>query len=137
MKRFWSVTMILLLLVALSACGQAAVDPTAAPAPSDDGTPASTGAPTTTTTTAASPAADTPTTFTPTVQTISRDRAVEIALQTAGLARDQVFDLDAELDRERGELYWEVDFETREYEYSYDILAEDGAVARSHKEPND
>lgn len=131
MKKFWSLALVLLLLIALSACGQATADPAAVPAPSDNGVPASTEVPTTTTTVTPS------TTGTPTVHTISRDRAVAIALQAAGLTQEQVFDLDAELDWERKMLYWEVDFETREYEYSYYINADNGTVVRSDKEPND
>lgn len=68
---------------------------------------------------------------------ISRERAVEIALENAGLAKDGVFDLDAELDKERRGTFWEVDFETREFEYSYEINAETGKVVHQEKERQD
>ena len=68
---------------------------------------------------------------------ITREQAINSALQAAGVTRDSVFDLDAELDREREGLLWEVDFETREYEYSYDINAQTGAVVYVEKEKND
>ena len=65
---------------------------------------------------------------------ISRERAIEIALQEAGLTKDGVTDLEAELDKERGGLYWEVSFETKTTEYEYDIHAEDGTVAKRETE---
>lgn len=65
---------------------------------------------------------------------LTREQAIELALQNAGLSREQVFDLEAELDRERGNLVWEVDFDTRDYEYSYDIHAETGAVTKVKRE---
>lgn len=74
---------------------------------------------------------------TETNELLSRERAIEIALQAAVLTRDEVFDIDAELERERGDIIWEVDFETRDYEFSYHVDAETGAVTRSDKEIND
>lgn len=68
---------------------------------------------------------------------ISRDQAIDIALKNAALARSEVFDLEAELDKERSVTYWEVDFETRQHEYSYDINAQTGAIVRQEKERND
>ena len=73
----------------------------------------------------------------PTEQTISKERAIEIALQAAGLTKEAVSDLEAELDKERNGLFWEVSFETREREYSYEINANDGKVAKSESERND
>ena len=68
---------------------------------------------------------------------ITRDGAIEIALNKAGLAKDEVYELEAELDKEREGVMWEVDFETREYEYSYEINAQTGAVVHQEKERND
>ena len=65
---------------------------------------------------------------------ITRDRAIEIALAHAGLNRSDVRDLEAELDRERGGIYWEVDFESGQYEYSYDINAQTGEIVISEIE---
>ncbi len=67
-------------------------------------------------------------------QPISKERAVEIALQAAGLTKAEVTDLEAELDKERNGLYWEVSFETREKEYDYDIHAYDGTVVKVETE---
>lgn len=78
--------------------------------------------------------ADAPATQT---QQLSRDQAIALALQTANLDKHAVFDLEAELDREWGGLIWEVDFETREAEYSYDIHAYDGTVINAERDRND
>lgn len=66
--------------------------------------------------------------------TVSRDRAIELALDNAGLSLEEVRDLDAELDRERGGIYWEVDFEADGYEYSYDIDSATGKIVRVDRE---
>ena len=68
---------------------------------------------------------------------ITRDRAIEIALKEAGLKREDVYDLDAELDREQNGTYWDVDFDSGDYEYSYDIDAKTEKIANSHREPRD
>ena len=70
-------------------------------------------------------------------ETITRDRAIEIALNKAGLTKDAVYELEAELDNEREGKFWEVDFETREYEYSYKIDAQTSVVIHQEKERND
>ena len=69
--------------------------------------------------------------------TITRERAIELALQAASLTENEVFNIEAELDKERGGLVWEVEFETREHEYSYDIHAENGTVTKTERERND
>ena len=69
--------------------------------------------------------------------TISRDEAKRIALENAGVAENAVFDYEAELDYERGVLTYEISFESKEFEYDYDINATDGAIIKSEKEPND
>ncbi len=66
-----------------------------------------------------------------------RDEAIDIALKAAGVDKGAAFGIEAELDRERGGVYWEIEFETREYEYAYDINATDGTVARFDSEIND
>ena len=65
---------------------------------------------------------------------ITRDRAIELALNHAGLQRSDIYDLEAELDRERVGIYWEVDFENGGFEYSYDINAETEEVFKLEKE---
>ena len=65
---------------------------------------------------------------------VSRDRAIELALNAAGFTADEVRDLEAEPDRERGGTYWEVDFEAGGYEYSYDIDSATGEVVKADRE---
>ena len=71
------------------------------------------------------------------VELISRNEAIDVALKKAGLTRDKVYELEAELDKERQVIVWEVDFETREYEYSYEINAQTGDIVDQQKERND
>ena len=65
---------------------------------------------------------------------ISRDRAIELALDNAGVTLEEVRDLEAELDRERGGVFWEVDFESGGYEYSYDIDSKTGEVTKVERD---
>ncbi len=69
-----------------------------------------------------------------TQQPISKARAIEIALQAAGLTKEAVTDLEAELDQERNGLFWEVSFETKQKEYDYEIHAYDGTVVKAETE---
>jgi uncharacterized membrane protein YkoI len=66
--------------------------------------------------------------------TLTRDEAVQIALKDAALTPEEIYDLEAELDKERGVLIFEVDFETREYDYEYELLAETGEILKSKRE---
>ena len=45
--------------------------------------------------------------------------------------------IEAELDRERGYMYWEVDFNYQNQEYSYDVNAETGDITKVECEIND
>ena len=65
---------------------------------------------------------------------ISRDRAIELALDHAGLNKNTAYDIEAELNRDRGSIYWEVDFEDGHYEYSYDINKETGEVKKVERD---
>ena len=68
---------------------------------------------------------------------ISRDRAIEIALEKAKLKKADVRDLEAELDYEKGVLVWEVDFDYQNFDYSYDINADSGAIVFEEIEKDD
>lgn len=59
---------------------------------------------------------------------IARDKAIEIALEKAKLQKADVYDLEAELDYEKGILVWEVDFDYQNSDYSYDINADTGKI---------
>lgn len=65
---------------------------------------------------------------------IGEEAAVKIALAHAGLERAQVRDLQCELDRENGIMVYEVEFESGQYDYEYDIEATTGKVLKSKKE---
>ena len=67
---------------------------------------------------------------------IEQEAAIEIALTHAGISREQVYDLEAELDREWGVLLYEVSFESGGREYEYDINATSGEI-RSHRAERD
>ena len=68
---------------------------------------------------------------------ISRQDAIDIALKSAKLTKNDVYDIDAELDVERNGKYWEVDFETQKTEYSYEIDAVTGKIVKQEIERND
>ena len=68
---------------------------------------------------------------------ITRDRAIEIALEKAKLQKADIRDLEAELDYEKGVLVWEVDFDYQNLDYSYDINADTGAVILEEIEKDD
>ena len=65
---------------------------------------------------------------------IKLEKALEIALDSAGLTRSEVWDVDIELERKFGQVVFEVSFETGQYEYEYYINAESGAIVKSFKE---
>lgn len=63
-----------------------------------------------------------------TVAQLTREEALDIALQQAGVTKDTIRDLETELDRDNGITVWEIDFESGNTEYSFDINAETGDI---------
>ena len=61
---------------------------------------------------------------------ITRNEALKIALEDAGLTQDQIHDLDIDLEKENGVLYFDVDFEVENKDYDYEIDAESGQILR-------
>ena len=61
-------------------------------------------------------------------QYIGRGRAEEIALNHAGLSRNQVRKLETEMERDRNRMTYEVEFEHENYKYEYEIDAESGRI---------
>lgn len=59
---------------------------------------------------------------------ITATDAKKVALEHAGLSEDDVTDIDIDLDRDNGKLIYEVDFNSGDTEYDYDIDAETGEV---------
>lgn len=64
---------------------------------------------------------------------ITANDAKEAALKHAGLDEAQVTDVDIDLDRDNGKLIYEVDFNSGDTEYDYDIDAETGEVISADK----
>ena len=71
---------------------------------------------------------------TETAARITADEAIAIALKDAKLTKDQVRDLDVELDRDDGVLHYDVDFEKDRNDYDYEIDAATGKILRSEIE---
>lgn len=66
---------------------------------------------------------------------IGKDKALEIALNDAGLAKTDVRDIEVELDREVvGTTAYEVSFEEGFDDYDYVIDAETGEILKSKKD---
>lgn len=64
---------------------------------------------------------------------ITANEARDAALKHAGLDKSQVRDIDVDLDRDNGKLIYEVDFNSGNTEYDYDINAETGEVISADK----
>ena len=64
---------------------------------------------------------------------ITANDAKDAALGHAGLEESQVSDIDVDLDRDNGMLIYEVDFNSGNTEYDYDINAETGEVISADK----
>ena len=59
---------------------------------------------------------------------IGKDAALQIALTDAGLTKDQVVDVDIELERNVRSVWYEIDFESGRSEYEYRIDAYSGEI---------
>ncbi len=68
---------------------------------------------------------------------ITADEALNIALEQAGVTRQQITNLKSYLDREDGRLVYEIDFDANGVEYSYDINAKTGAVVERDRDIED
>lgn len=68
---------------------------------------------------------------------ITKDQAISKALSHAGLKKSQVSRIRAELDKDDGRTIYEVDFETAQWEYEYEINAKTGKVIKAEKDRND
>ena len=61
---------------------------------------------------------------------LTADQALEIALKDAGLTKEQIHDLDVELDNDGGAVHYDVDFEVNDKDYDYEIDAESGNILK-------
>ncbi|MBR5939134.1 PepSY domain-containing protein [Candidatus Saccharibacteria bacterium] len=64
---------------------------------------------------------------------ITVEKALDAALKSAGLTREQVRDIDVELERKFGQMVFEVSFDAGQYEYEYYVNAESGEIVKSFK----
>ena len=64
---------------------------------------------------------------------ITAKDAKDAALRHAGLSESQISDVEIDLDRDNGKLIYEVDFNSGNIEYDYDIDAETGEVISADK----
>ena len=65
---------------------------------------------------------------------IGRDKAVSIALEAAGVKESDARELESEMDYEGGVMVYEVEFETAEGEYEFDINALTGEIVKNETE---
>ena len=68
---------------------------------------------------------------------IGKDAALSAALKAAGLSKDQVKNIEIELDYEHGVMVYEVEFDRGFDEYSYDIDAKTGEVVAYNNDDDD
>ncbi len=68
---------------------------------------------------------------------ISKDEALDIALKYFSLKKENVRDIEVELDKERKGTVWEVDFKSGNKEYSVDVNSNTGAVIKAENEIED
>ena len=64
-------------------------------------------------------------------------KAKSVALNHAGVSENQAYDMDIELDDEDGTLVYEVEFQSGNVEYSYEINAATGAILKYETEIDD
>ncbi len=65
---------------------------------------------------------------------VDLESATATALADAGLGEDQVTRLRAELDKDDGRLYYEIDFIYNEMEYEYKVDANSGSIISIDRE---
>ena len=68
---------------------------------------------------------------------IGSNRALEIALQKAGVDKANAKKVEVSLDADERVLKYGVEFEAGGFEYDYDVNAKTGEVIKSEKEPID
>ena len=130
MKYAFISALILSLLTLFTACD-------AHPADANGGQATTTTPAAAITTTTASPLATTTSVPSASGKRLTADEAKTIALQHAAVQELDTVDWEIELDYEREKTVYEVSFDTREWEFEYEIDAVSGTVLRHQKEPHD
>ncbi len=67
---------------------------------------------------------------------ITKDQALDIALNDASMSKNNVYDIDIELDYKYGKTVYEVDFDYQSMEYEYYIDALTGTIIKSFQSRN-
>lgn len=62
---------------------------------------------------------------------ITKDAALEIALADAGVEKNKAVDIDIELETDKYNKWYEVEFDSGSHEYDYRIQAETGEILSS------
>ena len=65
---------------------------------------------------------------------ISKDKAKSIAFKHAGVKSADVYDFEIDLDRDYGEVSYEIEFRSAKIEYEYDIHAYSGEILKAEKD---
>ena len=65
---------------------------------------------------------------------ISRDKALQIALDSLNINKSDIYDLDNDLEYKYGVEVYEIDFKYNRYEYDFYINAKTGEIVKSFKE---
>ncbi len=68
---------------------------------------------------------------------ISQEEALAIAKKDAGVSDKEIFNLEVKLDKEDGIRVYEIEFDTTEMEYEYDIAVSDGRIINREAEVKD
>ena len=68
---------------------------------------------------------------------LTADEALDIALKDAGVGKNQIREIENNLDRENGILVYDIEFKSGNTEYSYDINAQTGEIIDREKDLNE
>lgn len=68
---------------------------------------------------------------------VTREEAIDKALKYVGLKKEDVKDLEVDLDTEREGVFWEINFDHKDQEFSFDINANTGEIVNSKREQKD
>lgn len=99
-------------------------------------TPAATPKPTVTVAATSNPSTPKPTAPAQTAE-ITKEDALAIAKKDAGVSEKEIFNLEIKLDYEDGIRVYEIEFDTTETEYEYDIAVSDGKIINRKTEARD
>ena len=68
---------------------------------------------------------------------VTREEAIDKALKHVGLKREDVKDLEVDLDTEREGVFWEIEFDHKNEEFSVEINANTGEITKNKREQKD